>query len=330
MKRSLFFVAALSVVLAGCGSKDDKPNTPVASTQSPSDSTTETPKSSGPTTEAPKPPLDTPTHPKGKTQLMAEAQQKALGKKAPPINVKAFPQMKVGTAKGTNAVAYAKQLDDKMRNLRNISGQAQVFVKTSTGGAGHSEDHLYIQDPSKFYIESMGLGREREGEEVITNVLIADGKNFSRKDLNGWQVPSPVGKVKSSGDVLKSWPTDFPWLMYSGLYSGRRVFSELVASASKPGSGIQATSDEKTTSKNGRSFTTKRIVLTRSAAQAKKLGRLEVEIVMSGTSSLPLTIRTTTGVVGKTPNEVMWTTYWETDPKPMPQEKFKFPFTVRA
>ncbi len=258
--------------------------------------------------------------------------EKALGSKLPipptvgPDRIPAPAGTEGWTASKVTPMDLAKKVDATIRTLSGVSGDVRVFLDYPDGGKGQSEAKLFVKNPRTFRIESMGLGLGGHGREVVQIEQIGDGSDTAELGVHGWTRPKPVGARQPESSLLAAWPKQFPRLMFSGLQTGHATWTELVAQASKPNSGVVIRSEEKKAVVNGHPTVTRRILMTRTPAQAKKLGPMTVEMVVGSSTGLPLTIKSTLKQPHqKGPLNILWTTYWRKGLQNLPPNAFVIP-----
>lgn len=224
------------------------------------------------------------------------------------------------------ALQIAKQMDARLAGLRNAFGDIRVIIDFPDGSRASSEARLFVKDPKTFYLESVALGSDQPGKEVFGYKLISDGRYVTEYTPAGWSSPVPLNRRKTAEAPPSRWPREFTRVAFAGLGTGKAVWTNLIKACARPGSGLSVRSEERETKVGSRNVLTRRLLVSRSAAETKRHGPLSMEIIVSGSRNLPVTIRTSEARPGAKPRDVLWSTYWTLDqPGGMPSERFVLP-----
>lgn len=325
MKFKVPISAALIIALAatGCQSNQDKASapssagsTPVAANESAPKAGNELPSPSGaqPSSPAPAPSATNPS-------LSPEKSGKAPNLKPPetirpvPKNIQVpSPPQEGWSLSDLSPEQIAKAADEAIASARGLDGDVLLRLKDPQG-TGEAVSKVQIQNPSKFAIQYTEL----ESGEPHTFTFKADGRRrglllpATQSRVGGWVKRAPIGTkgtIPSGSKLVEAWPTRFPRLVLASLFESRTPFSDYVAAIKRGAGGYTLASERRVLQYKGQSITSYRIVASRKADAARKLGASRVEMIFDGHYRLPVTIRTNVTPSSGVPTDLLWTAGW--------------------
>jgi hypothetical protein len=153
---------------------------------------------------------------------------------------------------------------------------------------------------------------------------VADGSNYAVQTVDsGWSPKRPLGQfAQETPTDPEKWAEGFSRVLFSPGTGGKPI-SDLVAAAQAPGSGYEVHSEERVLIHETRTIPQRRILITRTAEQENKLGKLEIEVVLDKREMLPVTIRTNLERPNRLPQRVMWSAKWKAGPAKFTTDAFK-------
>jgi hypothetical protein len=221
-------------------------------------------------------------------------------------------------------IDLAMKTDQEMGWLKGAMAKVSVEVEEPSGH-GSSLCKVVIKDGSKFNIEYPALSNIKY-HEVSKESAIADGTKL------GWFA---VGKgIFKEGSLASSkypdnvplaeWPYKFPKLLFSSVHGGH-PFQALVQSATRPGSGMKVTLQERSFDYKGK-IVRQKLLLIRKQHDAGT--PLTIEVIFDYDHLLPVSIATALGISGKKPMQVQWNAGWGFPPADvMDKENYEIPTT---
>jgi hypothetical protein len=305
-------VLALSLVLTGCGQKEEKAEPPP-------------PNSTGvPVT---KNDLGTPADPSKPKLDVVEEERKAL-ELSVKQGLKPLPPKSGRWVKSaTPAQIVAKSAETRLSTLKNVQGEATAKVDIE-GSVGMSVAKLAIDNPKLFYLEYPRI--QTSPANLQKEVLVANGQSYATNALGttGWSTMKPVASFRNEGkSEIRSWITDFPRALLSALQGGKPI-SNLLADAQKQ--GLQISVERQTILARGRQVVQDRLLIARKPEEVAKKGSLAYEIVVDDTFKLPVTLRASVKPPNRKETSVMWTIRWAQTTNKFNKSTFDIPAASKA
>lgn len=204
----------------------------------------------------------------------------------------------------------AAATDNGIRKLHNSYARVGVAMDTNLG-RGMLDGEAFILNQKTFSVEYAVFG-STEFDAFRRARLVADGTKFA--DLRSGENAKPIplsAKHLLPKDVLGNWYFNASRYILAGLGSHENPLSTLVVQAQAPGSGFSVQCDDRITIYGSLKLAQHRILITRSAARAKKMGKLTIEVVTDDKYHIPVSIKSTRQLPGKKSELITWLGAWE-------------------
>ncbi|MFZ4508791.1 MAG: hypothetical protein ACOYON_13945 [Fimbriimonas sp.] len=320
----------LCLVVAGCSSGPDANPSPTDSktTEAPKAAeTNSTEKNTGETkeptnTEKANPETANPTNP---------TDNKGSGVRPPGMPVRPNPlkndiplaNQEGWTRDAAKPADLAKFVDGQLNQMRNVMGGIRIAFDVPAGRAS-GEAIMMVKDSKTWRFQHPKIVNDDRG--ATYEIVVADGKKFSRIAGDGWIEPKPVGNRRdfTGPDLVKRWPQECMSLAFSGVGNSSNPWSTLVKEVSKPGSGLKVRVDRRVITFDGQPHEQQRFLIERDDAAVKKLGVLVMEMVVDKKYGLPMSMRSAVNAPGKKPEIVNWSAEWRSR-KDFEADAFKTP-----
>ena len=229
----------------------------------------------------------------------------------------------------TSPAQVASETDRGLSYLKN-SGCIAIVSYTGKDGHGSSQCTSVVKDTTTFHVEFPEvLVKQVNGGgvgPVITKAWAnANGSRlaiYSGSEAKIDNKPLSAAKYRSKVSPAE-WTLAFPKVIFSALRSGH-PFGDLVAAASKPGSGLSVNVEEKKFSYKGQIIHQRRLTI-------KKLDPshgqpLMIQATIDASRWLPVTIQTTGTPLGRPAMNVLWRAQWASvNPKKFTPSMFAVP-----
>ena len=222
-----------------------------------------------------------------------------------------------------DATALMKSVDETLSGLSHFEGLSHLEATSPLVKRAQFIAPIQIETQSKFKI---GYGVLAEpGIRPARETILVDGGRFLI--VSGATVQSKVKPISARkplpSDIASAWLLEYPSLMFAGIGSKATPFQSLIQSAKRD--GLVVTVEQRSGTDNKRTFDERRVVITRTAAAAKKSGTLRYEIVITLPGKLPVMITTRLAVPNKPLTLTNWTSKWRHN-NMFEKGTFDFPF----
>jgi hypothetical protein len=192
----------------------------------------------------------------------------------------------------TTAAALAKQIAMSTKGAKNLYCYSQLIVQTSDGH-GIYKGEIKVGSATRYKVDYVQIRPDPQN-----GVLLADGA--TRRSMLSGKVSPPLPLTQPFPDsssnaatLVERFPNEFSRFMFQGATDGRDAWTPLITGWSQGMGGYAMKLQERKIVFNNRTFHNYRILLERTPAAAKKLGKSTVEVVFDASRYLPVTVRET-------------------------------------